>query len=123
MKTPNPVGRPSKYNPEIIAQAESYLMGEWRVIGDTIPSLAGLACYLGLSRETVNAWSNDDEKQDFSDITKGILAIQERELLNRGLLKEFDSGLTRLMLGKHGYLETTKVDNTHRVVDDGSNEW
>lgn len=110
MENKNPVGRPSKYTPELLEQANYYLVGGWKAIGDTIPSLAGLACYVGVSRETINVWSN--EKPDFSDITKGLLAMQERELLNRGLLKEFDSGLSRLMLGKHGYNEKVKEEQS-----------
>jgi hypothetical protein len=106
----NPVGRPSKYNDELLKQAENYMRGGWKEINDTIPSLAGLACYLGVSRETVNAWSN--EKPDFSDITTGILALQERELVNRGLLKEFDSGISKLILGKHGYSDKVQTDLT-----------
>jgi hypothetical protein len=106
----NPVGRPSKYNDEILEQAEAYMLGGWKEVNDTIPSLAGLACYLGLSRETVNAWSH--EKKEFSDITSGILALQERELVNRGLLKEFDSGISKLILGKHGYTDKVQQDHT-----------
>jgi len=106
----NPVGRPSKYNNEILEQAEAYMLGGWKEVNDTIPSLAGLACYLGLSRETVNAWSH--EKKEFSDITLGILALQERELVNRGLLKEFDSGISKLILGKHGYTDKVQQDHT-----------
>jgi hypothetical protein len=106
----NPVGRPSKYNDEILEQAEAYMLGGWKEVNDTIPSLAGLACYLGLSRETVNVWSH--EKKAFSDITSGILALQERELVNRGLLKEFDSGISKLILGKHGYSDKVQQDHT-----------
>ena len=108
----NPVGRPSKYTSEMLEQARGYLMGEWQAIGDAIPSLAGLACYLGLSRETVNAWSNDPAKDEFSDIANGILVMQERELVNRGLLKQFDSSITKLILGKHGYSDKVQQDHT-----------
>ena len=111
----NPVGRPSKYNADLLKQAENYMLGGWKEVNDTIPSLAGLACYLGLSRETVNAWSN--EKPEFSDITRGILALQERELINRGLLKEFDSGISKLVLGKHGYSDKQQIDQNNNDSD------
>ena len=106
----NPIGRPSKYTPELIAQANAYLYGEWRTVGDTIPSIAGLSCYLGISRETVHAWTH--EKPEFSDIIKGLSSMQERELVNRGLLKDFDSGIVKLILGKHGYSDKQQTDLT-----------
>lgn len=116
----NPVGRPSKYNEAMQAQADDYLMG-WAEHGDAIPSRVGLCCYLGIDKTTSYDW--EEKHPDFSHTCKAIEAMQEREALNKGITGVFNAQITKLVLSNHGYSEKQSVDNTHRVVDDGSNEW
>jgi hypothetical protein len=68
-----------------------------------IPSIAGLAVVLGKSRETLHKWGR--EIPQFSDILSTLLADQEQLLLNNGLAGTFNSSITKLALGKHGYSE------------------
>jgi hypothetical protein len=110
----HPGGRPTKYTPELIEKAYDYLEN-WDQTIDKVPMRAGLAVHCGISRDTVYAWEKDKEKQEFSDIVKKIDAMQERELAARGLGKEFDSSITKLLLSKHGY--TDKIGLDHSSTD------
>ena len=111
-KPKNPIGRPSKYG-ECLPRAQEYLMGAWRTVGNVVPSRAGLACFLGVNRDTVTEWAK--EYDDFSDIVKGIDTMQEMELSDRGLDGTFNSAITKLMLSKHGYSD--KVETDHKSSD------
>jgi hypothetical protein len=102
-------GRPTDYTPKIIKAAWEYAKGGWIAAGDKVPSVAGLACEIGISRETCHAWARDDDNE-FSDILKLISRKQERELLNNGLSGDFNYSITKMMLSKHGYSDATKQE-------------
>jgi hypothetical protein len=102
-------GRPTDYTPKIIKAAWDYANGGWIKAGDKVPSVAGLACEIGISRETCHAWARDDDNE-FSDILKLISRKQERELLNNGLSGDFNYSITKMMLSKHGYSDATKQE-------------
>ena len=106
------VGRPSKYNAETIPKTRRYIE-QYQELGDAIPSIAGLAVELGVARETIHVWSHEEGKEDFSNMLQELLATQERVLMSKGLTSEFNSNITKLVLGKHGYhdkQEHTGVD-------------
>ena len=103
------LGRPSIMESKH-EEAKKYLMGGWQEVGDMIPSVAGLACYLGVSREVIYNWKEKDET--FLDILRSILTLQERTLLNGGLGKDFNPVITKLVLGKHGYSEKQEIQHT-----------
>ena len=67
------------------------------------PVSAGLALVLGLSRETLRLWSKDEDKKEFFGILERINQKQECVLLDNGLNGTFNSNITKLVLGKHGY--------------------
>lgn len=114
--TDNPVGRPTKYNNEILEKAKHYI-ANYKEFDDVIPQIAGLALELGISRETVYDWAAQEEKKDFSDIVRDLLAGQERKLVNGGVSGDFNSPVTKMMLTKHGYSD--KIDNTIASPDGG----
>ena len=107
-------GRLSLYTPEIIEKAWEYVNGGWQVAGDKVPSVAGLACEIGIHRDTCYAWERDDDKV-FSDILKAIAGKQERELVNNGLDGTFTPTITKMMLTKHGYSD--RVEQAHTSPD------
>jgi hypothetical protein len=109
-------GRPSLYTPELIEKAWEYVNGGWQVAGDKVPSVAGLACEIGIHRETCHAWARDEEK-DFSDILKALAQKQERELVNNGLDGTFTPAITKMMMTKHGYSDRVEQ---HVTSPDGS---
>lgn len=104
-----PSGRLTDYSPEIVEKAWEYVNGGWITAGDKVPSVAGLACEIGIHRETCYDWARDKDKV-FSDILKAIAQKQERELLNNGLDGTFNPPITKMMLSKHGYSDVTKQE-------------
>ncbi|WP_338114274.1 MULTISPECIES: terminase small subunit [Xenorhabdus] len=46
------VGCPGKLTDKLIAKAKECLYGGYESVGDVIPSVAGLACYLEIARST-----------------------------------------------------------------------
>lgn len=113
------MGRPTKLTAEFIENAEEY-MQIWNTdLEELIPSIAGLAVYTKVSRESLHSWSNkewpegisDEIKGNFSDIIKDLSATQELKLMNGGLSNQFNSTITKLILHKHGHTEKTEVDN------------
>lgn len=110
-KKKNPVGRPSELA-ESLEKAKAYLMGGYKteVTSDVLPSVAGLACYLGKSREAMYEYGK--KSKEFSDILEGILCLQENTLINKGLTGAFNPTITKLMLTKHGYSDKQAIDHT-----------
>jgi hypothetical protein len=104
-----PAGRPKDYCPQIVEKAWEYANGGWIKAGDKVPSIAGLACEIGIHRDTCHDWARDKDKE-FSDILKAIAQKQERELLNNGLDGTFNPPITKMMLSKHGYSDATKQE-------------
>ncbi|WP_284256391.1 DNA-packaging protein [Proteus mirabilis] len=108
------VGCPSKLTNELIAKAKEYLYGGYKENeGQVIPSIAGLACYLGIARSTVYEYGKQDNDlgREFSDTLDGIMAFQEMKLINSGLAGDFNATITKLMLANHGYSEKQEVDH------------
>ena len=98
-----PGGRPTKYTDKFIKLAESYLNNYHSKYDHIIPSIAGLSEVANIARDTLHTWRKEAGKEAFSDILDKLLAKQERILLNNGLTGEFNSNITKLALGKHGY--------------------
>lgn len=106
-----PAGRPAEYSDEICRKARLYA-SEYAQHGDTIPSIEGLAVHLGRARSTIHKWALEADKAEFSDIYEQILAKQAQVLVSKGLTGDFNSTITKLILSKHGYQDTQKVDAT-----------
>ena len=106
--TPNPVGRPTKYTEELLNKAAGYVA--YAYAEEELPSLEGLALYIGVRRSTIYEWQKDPTKQDFSDIVDNILANQAKTLINKGLKGEYNSSITKVILTKHNYSDKQEVD-------------
>lgn len=68
-----------------------------------IPTKGGLASYLGVHRDTLYKWSQ--ENPEFSDIMEAISAEQEDRLINNGLSGDYNPTIAKVLLTKHGYRE------------------
>lgn len=119
------VGRPTSYNPEIPAKAQEYLDAcvdtEKQVItGESekfttfkektvvkLPSIEGLARYLGISKDTIYQW--EKIHPEFSDVLHALRSEQADRLINMGLSGDYNPVISRLLLTKHGYAERTEV--------------
>lgn len=107
------MARPTKYNDEVVKKAYEYI-DNYADYDDMIPSIEGLAEVLDLCRETLYDWAKQEDKQ-FSDILRKLLAKQQKVLINNGLSNTFNSAITKLVLGKHGFHD--KVDQDLKSSD------
>ena len=96
------MARPTKYSTPILEKAQHYL-DNYEEYDEVIPSAVGLALVLDITRSTLYAWAKDEDKKVFSHILDNINKKQEQVLLKKGLNNEFNSNITKLVLGKHGY--------------------
>ncbi len=117
----NPVGRPSKYNPTILRKTKEYI-NNYKEEGDKIPSIAGLAVKLTLSRDTIYYWLQQKDKEEFSDIVSQLMTKQEAVLLNGGIDGSFNSQICKTLLSKHGYHDKQEIDVNQEVNITGDNE-
>lgn len=112
-KPVNKVGRPTKYNAEMQAQADAYVL-RWAEV-DAVPSRVGLCCWLGISKQTSFNWEKDYPQ--FLDTLQAVDALQEHTAMNKGITGEFNSTIVKLVLANHGYSDKVQQDN---VSSDGS---
>jgi hypothetical protein len=105
----NPVGRPSLLTPELKERAKQYLY-DFSGQGDVIPSAAGLACWLGISKASVYNFGEQDP--EFLDTLNAIQAKQETLTLNNGITGVFNSTIAKLVLANHGYSDKVQQDHT-----------
>lgn len=106
-----PTGRPSSYSKKLVEKARNYI-AHHEDFDDPVPTVAGLACVLGVVRDTCYQWSKDEDKPEFSDILGKLSQKQERVLIQKGLQNEFNSPITKMMLTKHGYSDKVEQDHT-----------
>ena len=105
----NPVGRPTLLTPELKEKARRYIF-DFEEQGDVIPSAAGLACWLGVSKSTIYLYGEKDS--DFSDTLDAIQTKQESLTLNRGMTGVFNSTIAKLVLANHGYSDKVQQEHT-----------
>lgn len=111
------IGRPSLFNQEMIERAQEYVWffqqpksaEEMENDVEVVPSVAGLALYLGVSRATLYNWG--DENKEFLDTLASLQAVQEVSLLNGGLRGRFNAQISKLALANHGYSDKQEIDN------------
>lgn len=102
-------GCPSKLDDALIAKAEEYIY-DFRSNDDIVPSVAGLACYLGVSRSSV--YNYKDKSDRFLDIVERVELLQEKMLINGGLKGDFNAAITKLMMAKRGYSDKQETEVT-----------
>ena len=113
------IGRPSLLDEELLEKAKHYMIDGYKEIENIVPSVAGLCCYLGVSKSAVYVWSekseanlNDPIRVEFMDTLDAIQAKQEMLLINGGLSQAFSGTITKLMLANHGYSDKVQTDVT-----------
>lgn len=109
------MARPTDLTPELLERAAHYVNGGYVGEGDLIPSIVGMASYVGVSRSTINLWASSDRSEQFSDIFEQCSEKQEQSLLNGGLGGDFNPAITKMILTKHGYSD--KVEQSHTSPD------
>lgn len=108
-------GRPTDYDQSVLDIAEDYIKNHKDTYGDIIPSVAGLACAIGVAKSTVYLWR--DLHPEFSDSLNRLLTDQERQSVNGGISGLFNPTITKLVLANHGYSDSATVTQTttHKV--------
>ena len=111
------MSRPQEHSKELVEKAKYYLTS-FSECGDVVPTVVGLASYMGIGKSTIYDWlkyAKEAEKghylHSFSDIVMEISEKQEQILVNKGLQGEFQSKIAGMMLSKHGYFESK--DHVH----------
>ena len=104
------MGAPTKLTPELVERAEQYVIDGFIDEGEMVPSIAGLACYLGISKNSVYKYGELDS--DFLNTLESIEVKQEKLLVNNGLAGKYNSTITKLMMSNHGYKESNKTELT-----------
>ena len=109
------MGRPTKYSAELLEKAQHYL-DNYEEYEEVIPSAVGLALVLDITRTTLYDWAKDEDKKVFSNILDNINKKQEQILLKNGLTNQFNSNITKLVLGKHGYHDRPQQEGSQVQV-------
>lgn len=101
-----PGGRPRIYNPGILIKARRYVNAKYPNAEEVIPTVDGLALYLGVSRETIRVWAKDPDKSEFSGTVETLFSKQGKTLQNGGISGNFNPTITKLILSSnHGMRE------------------
>ena len=118
------MARPRLLTPELQEKAEQYLTA-WEAEGDVIPSIAGLALFLGVNRSSIQLWAKgEDEACDqFSGTLDRLMHMQERITLNKGLTGDFTAPISKLVLHNHGYSDKAESTNTLQGPGGGPIPW
>lgn len=95
------------------AAADAYVNGGYVQCNDVVPSRAGLACELDVSRTTLATWG--EAHPQFLVTLEKIDHVQERISLAGGLRGDLNSTIVKLLLANHGYSDKQAID--HRSPD------
>ena len=108
-------GRPTKYTPELIAKAQSFVDR-----ADGLMLISELALELEVSRDTIREWGTGGAHPDFSVIYEKLNAKQESMLIRGGLFGDYNANITKMMLGKHGYSDKQDVTSDNKALVGGA---
>lgn len=106
-------GRPRAFETcrEIVDLAKEYLT-DCNTRGKT-PNVAGLCCYLGITRQTLSVYVRgdyDDEGENFSDTLGQIKLIIEEHKLDAGERGNLNATIVKFdLMNNHGYTDKREV--------------
>lgn len=136
-KGKHPGGRPLTYSKAIISKAKEYINNcedeEYERIKTNgtasttyelklkvkLPTIEGMALYLGVRRETLYDWENKYE--EFSNIIDKLRQKQADTLISKGLSGDYNPTIAKVLLTKHGYregVEQTGKDGENLLLSD-----
>lgn len=122
-------GRPTDYNDQILSSAWHYLEScedaeEQIITGQSekgfttfgnkvtvkLPSIEGLALFIGIHKDTVYEW--EKIHPEFSDVINVLRNKQVERLINKGLSGDYNANIAKLLLSKHGYTEKQQLEHS-----------
>lgn len=74
-----------------------------RIVKVKLPSIEGLAFFMGINKTTVYEWESSYE--EFSNVIDKLRQKQASELINKGLSGDYNQTIAKVLLTKHGYRE------------------
>lgn len=110
----HPGGRPTTYSDEMAKDAWDYVQqfandeGKGENLKVNLPTIEGLALFLGISRSTLYLWQK--EHSQFSDIIETLQQKQASVLINNGLSGNYNPTIAKVLLTKHGYTDKQEID-------------
>lgn len=111
--TKNKVGRPTVYSDETPEIVRAYARGGYETHGHLLPTVEGLAEVLGVTKQTLHNWLADTNKSQFIDAFDELKSKQCRVLIEKGLVGEYNSTITKLMLShNHNIIEKRHTEIT-----------
>jgi hypothetical protein len=108
------MARPAEYDAKTIANGVSAYVTLCNQ-KNYLPTIEGLAVHLGVARATLYDWADpksDRFHAEFSHIFEQLKAAQASQLIQNGLVNNYNPTITKLMLTKHGYNDKAQVDHT-----------
>lgn len=121
----NAVGRKSKLTQEMLDLAIDYLVLKHKEVEDIVPSVAGLAIFLGVNKTTLYEFAKvkNELGEKFSNTLESIKEKQEKMLINGGLSGGYNATITKLMLANHGYHERQEVTHIEKEAPKTLNDF
>ena len=104
------VGRPTKLTKATQKRADDYAAGGFVNAGDVVPSRAGLAVHLDVTRQTLTNWSKESDQ--FLATLDRINTTQEKMALSGGLIGDYNSVIAKLLLANHGYSDKQDLSSS-----------
>lgn len=105
------MGRPTLYDPEMCNKVDEYID---KCIGKDVeekrlPTKAGFALYLDVSKRVIADWS--EKYPDFLQSLSKLMTTQEDALMNNGLNGTYNSTIAKLILSSnHGMCERKHIE-------------
>lgn len=141
-----PVGRPSIFSEKMTDRVYDYIeqckdRWEERKVGNVtkdellveMPSMQGLARYLGVSLRIVNYWCEQGEEKDENDeylypekrhflrAVNMVMDEQGARLINGGLSRRYDNKVASLLLSaNHGMVFRSDISTKDKEIENGS---
>jgi len=127
------MARPTDYSEEMLTRTEQYLAqsideysefhktrGEKsdsyeRVLRVKLPTIEGLALYLGVDRTTIYEW--EGKHKEFSHTLDKIRAEQQQRLIDNGLSGDYNPVIAKLILSSnHGMREKSDITTNDESI-------
>lgn len=131
------MSRPTIYNEDLVNKTKQYVndsedSSEQELSGLSVkgtelyrskvivnlPSIEGLAYYLGIHKDTIYAW--EKEHEEFSDVIGDLRAKQAQQLINKGLSGDYNPTIAKVLLTKHGYIDKQDVTSDGKAIKGNS---
>jgi len=102
-------GCPTKLTDEAMEKAKSYVIDFTPDDNELLPTVAGLAELLCVSKKTITNWAGREENAEFLLLFERLMNKQERMLVTGGLGGAYNSVMAKLILTNHGYSDKQEV--------------